>query len=193
MNNLGERIIYCRNLLNLTRPEIVLDLETVTLSTYARWELNSIKIPEKRIVELIKYFNSHGVIVSSEWLRYGHGSIPILLSDDIINKVNFDEVALKVTEQIKISKPNFVFYQISNDDCKPILDYGDYVGGIIDINVNNLLNKLCFFKTYENIHIGNFEIYKEQFYLNNYSKLTNIILKQDTVIGVANWIMKRFC
>lgn len=47
-NSVGDRIIYCRSSLQLTRKELVEAWSEVSLPTLVRWELGTGKITEKK-------------------------------------------------------------------------------------------------------------------------------------------------
>lgn len=194
MNTLGERILFCRSLLDLTRPELIKDLKIVSESTYARWELGTIKIPEKRILQLVDYYSSKGMIVASEWLRYGTGNIPFFITDNFINKVNFDEIAFLTAEKLKTKIDKFIYFQINNTFYDPVINYGDYVGGIQREDIKLLDAKLCFFKNNDGILVGIFHYSsKNKGRITNCSNISKeIIITQGTIMGGVNWIMKRF-
>lgn len=160
-DNIGERISYCRGMLNLTRDKFIEKFNLITLSTFARWELNSINIPEQKLKLLAEFFNKNGIIVKLEWLRYGEGVPPINLSTKNIELLNFDETVYTTLSSMALKITNFKFYQINNNFFEPIINYGDYIGGIeLSTNFDILHNKLCFFKTNNGIYIGYFDYYK---------------------------------
>tara|TARA_Y100000588_G_C14165272_1_gene886628 strand:+ start:332 stop:517 length:186 start_codon:yes stop_codon:yes gene_type:complete len=49
LNSVGDRITYCRSSLNLTRKELANNWGGASIPTLARWELNTVNIPKKKI------------------------------------------------------------------------------------------------------------------------------------------------
>ncbi|MBY0380062.1 MAG: hypothetical protein K2P99_06670 [Burkholderiales bacterium] len=177
-------------MLNLTRDKFVEKFKLVTLSTLARWELNSINIPEKKLKLLSDFFNNNGILVKLEWLRYGEGVAPINCSTQEIEQLNFDELVYTTLSSISLKISNFKFYQINNKFFEPIVNYGDYIGGIeIVKNFDVLHNKLCFFKVLDGITVGYFNYNNLSITNNNHHK-KNIDLNLK-VGGEVLWITRR--
>lgn len=196
MKTIGERIHYCRKLLNLTRNEVADEYQEVTLSTLERWENDKVQVKERNILAFIKYLTIKGLPVTLEWLRYGAGNPPMLFrqNNDGIN-MTFDEVANLSAEHIRGSTANFIYFQVNNNLFEPILRYGDYAGGIICENLDLLNGKLCFYKNHKSVIVGFLNLIDD----NNFSVVgfNKSDIKQFTrddngVFGELNWLMRRF-
>jgi transcriptional regulator with XRE-family HTH domain len=187
-NTIGERISYCRGMLGLTRDKFIEKFKIITLSTLARWELNSINIPEQKLKLLSDFFNKNGILVKLEWIRYGEGVPPINMLIKNIEHLNFDEMVYTTLSSISLKIKDFKFYQINSNFFEPIINYGDYIGGVeIFTNFAELHNKLCFFKTDLGILIGYFDYYNICLVnTKNVKKKINLISG-----GEITWIMRR--
>lgn len=196
MKTIGERISYCRKLLNLTRNEVADEYQEVTLSTLERWENNKVQVKERNILAFIKYLTIKGLPVTLEWLRYGAGNPPMLFSqnNDGVN-MTFDEVANLSAEHIRSSAANFIYFQVNNNLFEPILRYGDYAGGIISEKLDLLNGKLCFYKNHKSIIVGflNF-IDDNNFSIIGFNKndIKQFTRDDNCVFGELNWLMRRF-
>lgn len=152
---MGERISFCRGMLGLTREKFAEKFKVITLSTLARWELDKINIPEPKLNYLIDFLKQNGVLVKSEWLRYGEGTPPINLAIKDFDVLNFDETTYTTLSSVAQKVVNFKFYQVNNNLYEPIIRFGDYIGGSeICENYKILHNKFCYFKTNSSILIG---------------------------------------
>jgi len=188
LDTIGERICYCRGMLNLTRDKFVEKFKLITLSTLARWELNSISIPEKKLKLLCDFFNSNGILVKLEWLRYGEGVLPINHTTQEIEQLNFDELVYTTLSSVALKITNFKFYQVNNKFFEPTVNYGDYVAGVeLTENFESLNNKMCFFRGNEGIIIGYFD-YATSCITNNNNVAKKVNL---TVGGEISWIIRR--
>lgn len=190
LNSIGERIAFCRGLLGFTRKEFVNQFKIVTLSTFARWELNTINIPEQKIKKLIEFFNNSGILVKSEWIRYNEGIPPINITLKNFEANNFDEIVYLALNSVSQKIKDFKFFQINNNFFDPILKYGDYVGGItIKNNYEALNNKLCFIKTENEVAAGIFDIISSK--LKNISNNFREYNLNNVVFGEVTWIIRR--
>lgn len=189
MNTVGERISYCRGLLNLTRDKFIEQFKIITLSTLARWELNTtIDIPEKKLQLLCDFFNKNGILVKLEWLRYGEGVSPINLTSNDVEQLNFDELVYTTLSSVSLKINNFKFYQVNHKFFEPIIGYGDYVG-VIEImeNFESLHNKLSCFKTNTGVVVGYYDYYDS-----NVSNTKNMKKKVIPISGgEISWIIRR--
>ncbi|MBA2711616.1 MAG: hypothetical protein H0U57_13635 [Tatlockia sp.] len=62
MSTIGDRINYCRLSLKLTRKELSELWKMASVPTIARWELNVVKIPLKKLASLVDFFCNNGLI-----------------------------------------------------------------------------------------------------------------------------------
>jgi hypothetical protein len=196
-NTLGDRITYCRSSLFLTRKELSDLWQGASIPTISRWELDSIRIPLKKLNSLVDFFNAKGLIVSHEWLLEGTGVPPFLLRDDKFDEPDFDSLAqeklLDLNRQIK----NFVFGQVKNNFLSPFIKYGDYIGGINNISnfdtiSNFLMGELIFFKKMANITVGILQEIDNQIIINGFNKESEAInIENIDAIGKVQWIIRR--
>lgn len=187
-DKLGERICYCRNLLGLTQREFAIEFD-VSKASITRWEIDGVHIPPKKILALIEFFNSRGLLVSHGWLTRGVGTIPILQHITSLEKLNFDELTYVTLNRLKKEINNFEFYQTNTKFFEPILSYADYVAGVCVSNKQTLNNKLCFAITKIDIIVGFFDSVKLQL-----KNINNEIyqLADDFIIGEVLWMSRRF-
>lgn len=196
-NTLGDRITYCRSSLFLTRKELS-DLWTgASIPTISRWELDSVRIPIKKLNSLIDFFGSRGLIVSQEWLLEGTGIPPFLLRDDKFDEPDFDSLAQEKLLDINRQVKNFVFGQVKNNFLSPVIKYGDYIGGINNIDnyetiSHFLMGELIFLKKISNITVGILQEIDNQIIISSFNK-ENEAIKVENIdaIGKIQWIIRR--
>jgi transcriptional regulator with XRE-family HTH domain len=186
---IGERITYCRNLLGLSRREVVLLFGSITLPTITRWELNTTNIPTKRLKDLVIFFNANGIMVNEDWLLNGKGAQPVNKNLQSANSLNFDEIAFVNLSSLKSYIQDFEILQINTAFFEPILYNGDYIGGIFQNNIQNLNNKMCFILQNRLITVGIFN--DENLILTNFYN-QKIKLDSEFKIGQILWTAKRF-
>jgi transcriptional regulator with XRE-family HTH domain len=190
LNTLGARISFCRGMLGLTREKFIENFGIITLSTLARWELNTINIPESKLCLLYNFFLKNGLLLKLEWLRYGEGMPPINVSKTNLNTLNFDEITYTILSLVRKKLNNFKFYQINNTLYEPIIKFGDYIGGIeILENFISLHNKFCYLKLNNEILIGIFNYECSTLIYNN--NVTNIYILDIICGGEIIWITRR--
>lgn len=196
-NTIGDRITYCRSTLCMTRKELVEKWGTSSVPTLARWELDTIKIPQKKLLSLADFFQIHGLHVTENWLKDGTGSPPLLLQSDLFDPVDFDSLAQEKLLDINRHLKNFIFGQVKNNLMTPFLKYGDYIGGInlIDeIEVNLIKGELAFLKiSIIGLIVG---LIKEKIgdvlYIYNFDEtLESVDTKQIEAIGKIQWVVRR--
>jgi transcriptional regulator with XRE-family HTH domain len=190
-HTLGERITYCRNLLNLSRNNLVENLKgEISLPTLARWELNTV-IPSKKKIEMLKsYFEKNGIQINPEWLKNGVGYPPVSLELKKFDCFQFDEVAYTSLVAIRNQIKDFYFSQVNSNYFQPVVSFGDYVGGILEPNKKLLNNKLCFLFT-ENIATVGIYLHDKNILSNREGDIYEIRDSQDIKIGEAQWIIRR--
>jgi len=67
-NTVGDRITYCRSSLCLTRKELAEKWGGASIPSLARWELDTVRIPQKKLKSLIDFLNENGLSVTEKWL-----------------------------------------------------------------------------------------------------------------------------
>ncbi len=130
LNSIGDRITYCRSAMNLTRKEMASTWGGASIPTLARWELDTVSIPKKKLISLILFFNERGLLVTESWIMTGEGIPPVLLREDSFDELDFDSLAQESLLNINQKQNNFCFGQVKNNILSPIVKYGDYIGGI---------------------------------------------------------------
>jgi len=198
-NSVGDRLTYCRSSLCLTRKELACDWGGASVPSIARWELDTVKIPNKKLLSVIEFFLKKGLIVNESWIIDGVGNPPFLVRNDAFIDIDFDSLAQENLLNINMQQKNFVFGQSRNNLASPIIKYGDYIGGIASyvnndtsIILNSLVEELVFLKTRVGFFAG---------ILKSCSK--NVIIKAHTgaeeffsfcdleSIGKIQWIARR--
>lgn len=197
INTLGDRITYCRSSLYLTRKELIEKWGCASIPTMARWELDTVRIPQKKLASLVQFFNNNGLVVTENWLKNGAGAPPFLLNAKLFNQFDFDSIAqeklLDLNRQIK----NFIFGQTMNNLMTPFIKYGDYVGGISfndNVQINSMYGELVFLRTkMVGIIVGLIEEKAEDaLHLKNLKGTTELInINQIEVLGKVQWIIRR--
>ena len=129
-NTMGDRITYCRSSLCLTRKELIEKWRGASIPTLARWELDIVKIPQKKLLSLIAFFHENGLLVTEAWLKDSLGTPPLLLQNDQFDEVDFDSIAQEKLLDVNRQLKNFIFGQVKNNLMNPVIKYGDYIGGI---------------------------------------------------------------
>lgn len=193
LKTLGERLNYCRSLLCKSRKEVADEIGVVSLPTLSRWELNTTKIPLKKIDLLIEYFADNNILISKEWLLKGEGHCPIDGNLQEFNKNNFDDVAVESLFSLKKKIKDFWFSQVSNNFFSPIASFGDYVGGVaIQATKDNftlLKDKICFLAKANNTFVGTLRVNDSFCIENNRNELMEI--NSDHLVGEVQWLVKR--
>lgn len=190
-NTLGERITYCRNLLNLSRNDLVENLNgEISLPTLARWELNTVIPSTKKIQTLKNYFEKSGITLSLEWLKNGVGYPPVSLELKKFDFFQFDEVAYTTLVGIRNKIKDFYFSQVNSNYFQPIVSFGDYVGGILEPNKKLLDNKICFLFNEKVATVGIY-LHDKDILCNQVGDIFEICNSQEIKIGEAQWIIRR--
>lgn len=190
LDNTGARITYCRNMLGWTRNKFSAKT-SIPLATLARWELGYSKIPDKKLLVILEFLLDNGIIVDIKWFLSGDGLAPINTQLMKLTHTNFDETAYSILTQLKSSIPGFTVKQVTNNIFSPIVDFGDYIGVVRNLQLNQQHNKLCYASIDEELVIGIFSF--TDLVLNVYSgNLTKIKLNIEIEdFGSVLWIAKR--
>lgn len=195
-NTLGDRITYCRSSLSLTRKELSILWKGASIPTISRWELDSVRIPIKKLNSLIEFFNGKGLIVSQEWLLEGTGIPAFLLRNDKFDEPDFDSLAQEKLLDINRQVNNFVFGQVKNNFLSPFIKYGDYIGGININNIESISNfltgEVVFFKKTSSITVGILQEIDHQIMVSGFNKENEAIdIANIDAIGKVQWIIRR--
>lgn len=186
---IGERICYCRNLLNLSQREFAIAFD-ISKPTITRWESNSVKIPANQINVLVEKFKKYGILVSTKWLLTGVDTPPINENAAELHTLNFDEITYITLNNLKLKIKNFEIFQITNKFFEPILGFADYVAGIPSENKISINGKFCFVITNKDVTVGIYN-HTDQTIKNIFEQVYPIKDKILT-IGEVLWIAKRF-
>lgn len=195
-NTIGDRITYCRSSLYLTRKELSEKWGIASIPTLARWELNTSKIPIKKLISLIDFFHTHGLFVTESWLIDGIGSPPLLLKSDQFDELDFDTIAQEKLLDINRQVKNFIFGQVKNNLMTPIIKYGDYMGGVDIINnaeLYSLQGELIFLKKkVTGIVVGILKECINQISIKNFDKTVEFIeIEHVESLGKIQWLIRR--
>lgn len=184
LNTIGDRITYCRSIINLTRKELANKWSDASIPTIARWELNTVQPSSKKIQALSDFFCSNGLIVSSEWIEFGTGSIPSLLDMKEFREDQFDELCeqnfLDLHQKIK----DFAYYKVTSNFFSPIIRYGDYVAGLkILSHAESHINSLVFVVNDNTVHVG-FLCFDNGFFLKNALEKKLLLNNYDLLVKI---------
>ena len=195
LNTVGERINYCRGLLNISRKKMSDMLGDVSVPTLSRWELNVVITPDKKIAKIVDFFHKHGISVSEKWIMTGEGDRPINSNARELEHYCFDELSHEVFFNLEDKIKDFYFKQMVNNFFNPIIKFGDYVAGIKRNSKNDLIGKLCFFSSQQWLYAGIFEKYTEnEIFIKNIDgakKKLNVENIKQIELGEINWIVRR--
>lgn len=195
-NSIGDRITYCRSSLCLTRKELIDKWGEASVPTLARWELDTVLIPNKKLISLVEFFQSQGLFVIENWIKDGYGTPPVLLKSEL-EEFDFDclaqEKLLDLNRQIK----HFAFGQVKNNLMAPIIKYGDYIGGsnlLNEIEISTLIGELIFIKkSGSGFLVGILEDIQKEITIRNFSNIKEIIKgTQIDLLGRIQWIIRRY-
>lgn len=195
-NTVGDRITYCRSSLCLTRKELAEKWGSASIPTLARWELDTVRIPFKKLISMINFFQEHGLLVTESWLKDGVGTPPLLLQRDQFDEIDFDSVAQEKLLDINRQIGNFIFGQVKNNFMSPFIKYGDYIGGVNSLDtteLNSLQGELIFLKKkVTGLVVGVLKNFSTQINIKNFDKATELIDTEHVeAIGKIQWIVRR--
>ena len=148
----GKRIIFLRNLAGLTRKEFE-EKYSIPIVTLRSWEVTE-HIKSKAAQKFLFAIKKEGINCCLDWIMYGNGSFPsadnslsMPATELALLGSNFDEdVSEEISFLQKKYKNIFSVALINNNDNFPLLNTGDYVGGVSSKDINNLVNHLCIIK-----------------------------------------------
>jgi len=136
----------------------------------------------------VNFFNQNGIEVSADWVNLRNDQPPINKNLQNIDHFNFDDLAYLTLSALKNSIQGFEIYQLNSNFFEPVLYTGDYIGGVINSNLEMMTNKLCYTVQNKNIFVGIFNF--ERMAISNLFKQV-IQIELSTSIGVVTWIAKR--
>lgn len=190
-DTLGERITYCRNLLGLARNEMAEKMAgAISLPTLTRWELNTVNPSSKKIEILRKFFLNQGLTVSMEWLQDGRDFPPLSMDLKKFDSAQFDEIVYATLVGIRNKIKDFYFQQVNSNFFRPIISFGDYVGGVAENNRNLIDGKLCFLCT-ESVATAGIYNYKNNAIRNLSGETEEANSGANIMIGELQWTVRR--
>ena len=196
--SIGDRITYCRSSLGLTRKELSENWGGASVPTIARWELDTVKIPRKKLLSIIQFFYNNSIVVSENWIIDGSGTPPLLIRNEQFNEVEFDSLAQESLLNINMQQQGFIFGQVRNNLISPIIKYGDYVGGISLTNymeaniINSYMDDLIFIKKNNGLVVGILKEVASGILVKNFSGASEIFsLEIVDAVGRIQWIIRR--
>lgn len=194
MNTIGDRITYCRSSLKLTRKDLSEQWKMASVPTIARWELDVVKIPLKKLISLVDFFCSHGLIVTQSWILNQSETPPLFIRNNAFDELDFDSLAQENLLNVNIQEKNFTFGQVKNTLISPFIKYGDYVGGN-NCQFSSLtapIGDLIFLKRISGIVVGILDQYKDEIILKSFTNQQESFDK--TLVesaGKIKWIVRR--
>lgn len=147
-------------------------------------------MPSKKKIEiLVNFFESCGINVSVEWIEKGIGYPPVNADLKKFNTADFDELAYTTLIDVRQRVKDFHFFQVSSNFFRPIISFGDYVGGITETNKKIIDKKLCFLITASLVVAGTYHY--ETNSISNLSGDNQSISNETIKIGEIQWIIRR--
>ena len=137
----------------LTQRELAIAL-TISKTTMTRWELDTIEIPNKKLIQLIEFLKQKQLHVTIEWFSFGIGVEPIIGNRENLQKLNFDEISYNTLCNLKNQINNFEILQLNTNFITPFLNAHDYVGCVFTNDYVSLDQKFCVWVTDKEIIAG---------------------------------------
>lgn len=147
----SNRLKRLRNLANMSRKELC-DEANININTYIGYEVGRYGgLTQKGADKLIPVLYKKGVFSSSEWLMFGIGPSPQVITN--VNEINLQNESTKThevsnQEEHNVAEELYLFHKhyrnaidcrIIDDGMSPKYEMGDFVAGVPSID---LLNKL---------------------------------------------------
>lgn len=194
MNTIGDRITYCRSSLKLTRKDLSEQWKMASVPTIARWELDVVKIPLKKLSSLIEFFHNNGLIVSQAWILSQSETPPIFLRNNAFDELDFDSLAQENLLNVNMQEKNFTFGQVKNTLIAPFIKYGDYVGGnnCSFSSLAQAVGDVVFLKRASGMVVGILDKYEEVIILKNFTNhQESFDINLVESIGKVKWVVRR--
>lgn len=194
LSSLGDRITYCRSSLNMTRKDLANCWGGASVPTIARWELNTVTIPQKKLESLTNFFNENGILVNLIWIKNGEGIPPVNLDSDIFNELDFDTLAQESLLNINQKQSNFCFGQVKSNALFPFAKYGDYIGGVKcpDKNISYLDGEFIFALKGNDMFLGLCVLKGDYLILEGMKGVVETLsIKNIDSLGKLQWLIRR--
>lgn len=158
----ADRLRRLRNLANLSRKELC-EAANININTYIGYEtVRYGGLTKKGAEKVVHYVTTKGVYTTIEWLMYGLGPNPQVITNDKQDAVEgyYSSISDQGNEMQKIAEEVYLFHKhykhaidcrIDDDGMSPKYDVGDYVAGILysGATIDNLVGLDCIIKTAE--------------------------------------------
>lgn len=194
MSSVGDRITYCRSSLKLTRKDLSEQWKMASVPTIARWELNAVKIPLKKLASLIEFFYESGLIVTESWILNQSDTPPIFIKNNAFDELDFDSLAQETLLNVNMQEKSFTFGQVKNTLISPFIKYGDYVGGNNSdfSSLSTAIGDMVFLKRVNGIVVGVLDEYENKIVLKNFANGCESFDKNLVEsVGKIKWIVRR--
>jgi transcriptional regulator with XRE-family HTH domain len=152
----AERLKRLRNLSNMSRKQLC-DESNININTYIGYEVGRYGgLTQKGANILIPYFSKKGVYTTSEWLMYGIGQSPNVITDvnekliekpQILHEI-LNQEENNIVEELYVFQKHYkhsVDFRINDDGMSPTFDPKDFVAGIRYTGdlLNHLIGLIC--------------------------------------------------
>jgi hypothetical protein len=161
----AERVRRIRNLSNLTRKEICND-GTININTFKGWEIGRYGgLPADGAEKIVARVSKEGVKCTPEWLLYGSGAPPQVITDftpikNVAQKdapspeINTDEQEKIILDELLLFRKSYkdiVYIVVSDDSMMPCYKPGEYVAGVNHYGdkIHDLVGRDCIVQTEE--------------------------------------------
>jgi len=194
INTVGDRITYCRSSLKLTRKDLSKQWKIASVPTIARWELDVVRIPLKKLASLVDFFCGYGLMVTQGWILNQSETPPLFIRNDTFDEVDFDSLAQENLLNVNTQEKNFTFGQVRNTLIAPFIKYGDYVGGnhCSFSSLTAPIGDLIFLNRMGGIVVGILDQYKDDITLKSFTNQQESFDKNLVEsAGKIKWIVRR--
>lgn len=139
----GQRVLFIRkNLLELSRADFCKNFK-LTPQSLKIWELGwGGGLREARAEDLVNHIRTLGISTTVAWIMHGIGPLPTPLSQDTDIVLEEDE---HIAKELLVFREleNTVDIIIDDDNMAPLLQTGDYVGGVLISDPKLALDQIC--------------------------------------------------
>jgi hypothetical protein len=135
------RLKYIRSVLRLSRSYLTAKYG-ISSSTLKYWENSAEELPESAINKCIEMYRNEGVIFSREWIMYGTGLAPKLITE--IGNIFSNSASIELARSGEVNDETLLLQEVKffrelyedgtvmvvpNNDMLPYYKAGDYVCG----------------------------------------------------------------
>lgn len=143
-----ERFRYARNLTGLSRCELS-EKHSISAHTVQSWEYGKTNPTKRSAKNFCSALMAEGVLCTEEWLLYGQGEGPQMLTSQRYSPQANNWAVLMEIEAFKNLNPQGMVVLVRDDALEPYYLQGSYVGGIDRgaSHIERAINQICIVET----------------------------------------------